>query len=161
MASLIPLPGNALGGIANLVKKRRGIAGSVFGKAANTQPQGPPTNPLSQAATSSPQVGAATIGGPQVSDAARGATAGKSVVPQQSETGQAGTSSFQPRRTGIGKQVEVSPGRFFTPRGDSGTTTPAPADNSGLAARLGAESIARSRKKNKEQQSALSSQAIK
>jgi hypothetical protein len=41
------------------------------------------------------------------------------------------------------------------------TPTPAPEDNSGLAARLGAESKAASIRKNKAQQAALSSAALK
>ena len=188
MASLTPLPGNALGGIGNLIKRRRGIAGSAFGKAANTQPQGPPTNPISD--ESGPLRG---IGSPSgiasahsglfgskglsstalASNVAGGPFGSKNLVPGSTVTTPSTTigaetgSQFQPGRTGVGNQVEVSPGRFYTPRGGGGSSgpetpaAPAPIDNSGLAARLGAESIARSRKKNRQQQAALSSQAMR
>lgn len=46
--------GNLMGGLAGLIQKRRAMRGSSFGSAINTQPQGPPIQPLAQAATTSP-----------------------------------------------------------------------------------------------------------
>ncbi len=57
----IPRAQTALGTIGRLARrKRQAQAGAAFGRAINTQPQGPATNSVSTAATSNPGAIAAT-----------------------------------------------------------------------------------------------------
>lgn len=159
---LIPLAGLALGALGRLVNSRRQArAGASFGSAINTQPQGPPTNTVTQAATSDPTP-------PGLS--AR-VTANRAARRQATETYveglQAGRSQQQPPGGGptksVGEQGRAGIGLTEGPISvTSGTSqTPGTAASTGLTAgEIGAASVARSRRRNREQQAALSGAAM-
>lgn len=177
-----------------LAQRRRIMAGSAFGKAINTQPQGPATSTVTQAATTDPNTfagvragAASSAGGPRISDVDRGVGPGTkniSVQPGGERIPQGRSGKFtlapsgpQPNETRdqfitrhFGTDALAS-GRFDSTSGGQSqpasqptpTTTPtpiAPPDLSGLGAELGAASIARSRKRNRNQQAALSGAAL-
>lgn len=176
------LPLIALAGIGKLLQKRRSMRsmrsmqamqGSAYGQAMNTQPQGPPTTALSQAATSGPQMHA---GGSSTFDETGGGRGSLNPPPGQvttpgNETGGNFRSQYQGGRT---RQVHEG----AAPRsGQSKTLIPTkgPSDykqyirqgpgegagDPGLAARMGQASLARTKKKNLEQQAALSQRAMR
>lgn len=173
---LIPLAGLALGGIAALVNRRRQArAGAAFGRAINTQPQGPPTNPISQAATSDPAPQTMGTGGvvgrpgpppgPQapaipttIADPARIDPHGADWRRQQGPGTNAPGRGQQGGLVPVTRQLEVTPplSKPETPRQQS----PAAPDLSGLGAQMGRRLVARSRRKNIEQQATLSGAAI-
>lgn len=125
-------------------RKRQQMAGAAFGRAMNTQPQGPATSTVTQAATTDP------------SNRTYLGRSGKFTTVQLGQPG-------QPSTTPIGGQSQPASQTpttsSTTPEAAGPMAAPAP-DNSGLAAQLGRESVTRSRKKNRSQQAALSGAAL-
>ena len=135
MLPLIPLAGMALLGLGRLFAKRRQQrqqqrSASAVGQAVNTS-TATPVNSVASAATSSPQT-AQTPAGAANTGGQQAATPSSSEV-QRRPVPQPGPSTTSPTKVG--------------PDPD-------------LAARLGSESITRSRRRNRQQQSALSGQAL-
>lgn len=133
---LLPLAGAALFGLASLIRRRRQnqlgqATASAVGQAVNSAGT-TPTNTVSGAATSQPNTAQTPAG--------------------EANTGRVEISPVELQR-GPGLQSGQQP-----------TQQPAPTQQQGgdpnLAARMGAESVARSRRRNVQQQQALSGQAI-
>lgn len=153
---LIPLAGLALGALGNLIRNRR--AQQALGNATITANASTPAETgLSTAATSgnaSPSIGAAqTSGGDRISDQDRGVGPGSKEGPP-SDTQQAGIGLVSP-------PIPMAPatGPVQQNQGADSPTPPAGQD-AGLAARLGRESVAASRRKNREQQAGVSNAAL-
>lgn len=141
-AFLIPIAGLALGALGRLMQQRRqqralqGAQGAAHGTAINTQPQGPPTNAVSQAATTSPTP--PTVQGP------RRRTGAERVAEQQREDAELRARHARKQQTLGGATQQATA-----------------ADTSGLGARMGRESTARARRRNIEQQATLSGAATR
>jgi hypothetical protein len=171
---LIPLAGLALGALGRLANRRKQArAGASFGSAINTQPQGPPTNSVSTAATSSPTPPSGggtnlTPGFGQTSfssrqrmevDTGRGASV-RQLLSTAATSGDSG--GEQGRASALramdpaqrSREIERIRREHASSRGSK--TSP----DEGLAARMGAESVARSRKRNLQQQATLSGAAV-
>lgn len=139
-AFLIPIAGLALGALGRLMQRRRAsrttqaAGGAAVGSAVNTQPQGPPTNAISQAATTSPT--------PPTAQGPRRRTGVERAAEQQREDAELRARSARKQQTLGGV-----------------TQQDATVDTSGLGAQMGRESRARARKRNLEQQAALGSAA--
>lgn len=156
------LAGFALRGIGNLISRRRALRGASFGRVMNTQPQGPATTPISQAATTSPGIKGNAAPGVVAGGAqapirppgtgpknAPGIVAGGAQIPDRgnmltNETRGETIGTIDPGRGQVQTQ-EVLSGRDL---------------GGGEADRLGRESIARSRRRNL-QQATLSNQALR
>lgn len=162
------LAGFALRGIGNLISRRRALRGASFGRAMNTKPQGPPQTPITQAATQGPKntpgviAGGAQIpriGGPKDTP---GIVAGGAQIPNRSGNATIG-SGFGGGPT-IGT-VESGRGQIQTQEVLSGQSIPRqggdPIGRGGEATALGEASIARSRRRNRQQQATLSNQALR
>ncbi|MCK5641833.1 MAG: hypothetical protein KAJ19_13605 [Gammaproteobacteria bacterium] len=140
---LIPLAGMALGALGRLAAQRRSARAQGQASAAATAPKpsetGMATAAMSPAGTSQ--------------TASAGQSSRQPIVLQTKEKTGGGLTSEGPRAT----QPATGPVQQ-----NQGLATPTPTigDNAGLAARLGAESKKRSAKKNREQQAALSNQAL-
>jgi hypothetical protein len=141
---LIPLAGLALGALGNLIRNRR--AQQALGNATITANASTPAETgLSTAATSgdaSPPVGAAqTSGGDRISDQDRGVGPSSKEGPETPPATQPATGPVQQN------QGMDSP-------------TPPAGQDAGLAARLGRETVAASKRKNREQKAGVSNAAL-
>ena len=112
----------------------RAMQGSAYGKAMNTKPEGPATTALSQASTSAPQPQGTPVQNVHETAAPRSGQA-KSLIPTKKPM-----DYKQYIRHGPGEGAE---------------------DQSGLAAKMGRASLAKAKKKNLDQQNALSQRAMK
>jgi hypothetical protein len=145
---LIPLAGLALGALGRLVSKRRQArAGAAFGSAINTQPQGPPTNAVSQAATTSPMP-------PTVKSAGQPTGLERQGYQENAgdEASKAPPSIVRPATGPVQQNVSRDAAQTANPE------LAAPPE-AGLGARLGAASKARDRRKNLQQQATLAGAA--
>lgn len=153
MPFLIPLAGLALGALGNLIRNRR--TQQALGSATITANSSTPSETgLGTAATSgdaSPPVGAAqTSGGDRISDQDRGVGPGSKTLSNAGTSEGPETSSATQPATGPVQQNQ-----------GSDSPTPPAGQDAGLAARLGRESIAASKRKNREQQAGVSNAALK
>ena len=161
---LIPLAGLALGALGRLVNSRRQArAGASFGTAINTQPQGPPTNSVSTAATSdpTPPISARVT----ANRAARAEATRRSVEAfQQQPTGGGTNKSVGSRgeqgRAGIGLTEGPISVTSRSPNTQVDAQKPLSVTSGPSAAEMGAASVARSRRRNREQQATLSGAAV-
>lgn len=144
---LIPLAGLALGALGKLIGGRRS-ARALSSATAAAGASTPSETGLSTAAAS----GMGTSHGVATSSTAAqdpGQTVSRgSSDPRKSKSVRVGVQATQPA-TGPVQQNQ-----------GPGSPTPAPGDNAGLGARLGRESVKRSVRRNREQQTALSNAAL-
>ncbi len=153
------LAGFALRGIGNLIKRRRNIQamrGASLGRAINTQPQGPPTTPISQAATVDPSVVGTNQTRPLPGMSA-GFDANVAAQNTQVDSGFGGGPTITSSGTGPSRDTDPA---VLAARAKGEAQGQATLNTQGAAAKLGEESIARSRRRNKAQ-AALSTQALK
>ncbi|KKN17675.1 hypothetical protein LCGC14_0963340 [marine sediment metagenome] len=183
--ALPALAGFALRGIGSLIKRRRGIQalrGASFGKAINTQPQGPPQGPVTGG---TPGLGSAAINpsvvGTNQTRPEPGMSAGFDANVAKAAPGQNTTVGSQfgggPTigTTGSGRDMvaeraerirrsDEREARNASGAGQVQTQNviqqPQLGQGEGQAAALGVASIARSRRRNRQQQATLSNAAL-